>query len=129
MAKQTQTPGATTEKTPEQIKAELKAQREAAEKAMTKEEYSKNVKDSEKHLIHVKLDKPHFHKETGEKLSVACVQIFHKTEFEQFKEAAPRLGYKTVEVLWGTEDYKAYLAEKAELAAKADAEAAANANK
>jgi hypothetical protein len=101
MAK-TQNPeqGATSEKTPEEIKAQLKAQREAAEKAMTKEVYSKTVKDKEKHLFHVKLDKPNFNKENGEKLSVAYVQLFHKAEFGQFKEAAPRLGFKVVEVLW-----------------------------
>lgn len=105
MAKQSQNPeqGATSEKTPEEIKAQLKAQREAAEKAMTKEVYSKTVKDKEKHLFHVKLDKPQFDKESGEKLSVAYVQIFHKAEFEQFKVSAPRLGFKTVEVLWNPE--------------------------
>lgn len=94
------------ELTPEQIKlAKLKAQK-LKEESMTKDVYSKTVKDNEKHLVHAKLDKPHFDSKTGEKKSVAYVQKFSKTEFEQFKTSAPRLGYTVVDVLWNPDTDK-----------------------
>lgn len=61
--------------------------------------------EGEKHLYHVRLEKPLYNSKTGERLSKPFIQKMTKAEYRAFVSGpqgatnADRLGY-TVEVLW-----------------------------
>lgn len=59
--------------------------------------------DKEKHLYHIKLDKPSFDPKTGKKLSKAFVQKFTVAEYRLFEKNGNTLGYEK-EVLWTPEE-------------------------
>lgn len=59
--------------------------------------------ENEKHLYHVRLDKPGFDPTTGKKLTPAFDQTFTVPEFKQFKAHSESLGY-LIEVIWNPEN-------------------------
>ena len=62
-------------------------------------------KVSERHIYHVRLDKPAFNPKTGEKLSKDFIQKFTVSEWNQFKRNSAGLGYE-MEILWNPETFK-----------------------
>ena len=61
--------------------------------------------ENERHLFHVKLDKPFFNKRTGEKQSKAYMQKFTIPEWHHFAKNSKGLGFE-VEIMWNPEKYK-----------------------
>lgn len=70
------------------------------EASLKKEVYVQTIAEVDKPYYHVKLERKHFNKDTGEKLSVPCVQMFNSGEFKQMNGMKERLAYTTFEVLW-----------------------------
>lgn len=60
--------------------------------------------ESERHLYHVKVDKPVFSSKDGKKLSKAYIQKFSIGDFKNFKRHALSLGF-TISVVWNPEAY------------------------
>lgn len=78
---------------------------EAAKIKAAQGESSYLPEEKERHLFHVKLDKPAFNPKDGKKLSKAYIQKFTVAEYNQFAKNGSGLGY-TAEVLWNPELYK-----------------------
>lgn len=87
----------------EALKAEAAAKMEAKIKAAQGE--SSYVADpKERHLFHVKLDKPAFNPKDGKKISKAFIQKFSVQDWKNHEKNGKGLGF-TADVLWNPEEY------------------------
>jgi hemolysin activation/secretion protein len=117
-AKKTAAASTAKAKTAEELKAEEEAKKKAAPEAAKKEaekaeqakikaaqgESSYVAAPKERHLYHVKLDKPTFSPKDGKKLSKAFIQKFTVQDWKNHLAHAKGLGF-TAEVLWNPEEY------------------------
>ena len=117
-AKKTAAASTAKAKTAEELKAEEEAKKKAAAEAAKKEaekaeqakikaaqgESSYVAAPKERHLYHVKLDKPAFSPKDGKKLSKAFIQKFTVQDWKNHLAHAKGLGF-TAEVLWNPEEY------------------------
>jgi colicin import membrane protein len=114
-AKKTAAASTAKAKTAEELKAEEEAKKKAAAEAAKKEAEQAKIKAAqgessyvaapkERHLYHVKLDKPAFSPKDGKKLSKAFIQKFTVQDWKNHLAHAKGLGF-TAEVLWNPEEY------------------------
>lgn len=117
-AKKTANASTAKTKTAEELKAEEEAKKKAAAEAAKKEaekaeqakikaaqgESSYVAAPKERHLYHVKLDKPAFSPKDGKKLSKAFIQKFTVQDWKNHLAHAKGLGF-TAEILWNPEEY------------------------
>lgn len=114
-AKKTAAASTAKAKTAEELKAEEEAKKKAAAEAAKKEAEQAKIKAAqgessyvaapkERHLYHVKLDKPAYSPKDGKKLSKAFIQKFTVQDWKNHLAHAKGLGF-TAEVLWNPEEY------------------------
>lgn len=84
-----------------QAKEVLKGKREAVTAIRIKNAQTGSYlpEEKERKLVHVKMDKPHYSKNDGKKLSKAFIQKFTDAEWNHFKKNSAGLGYK-IEIMW-----------------------------